>query len=264
MKSERRHELEHNVLADWLGKTIPKIKPYSSSILLGVLIVALGATLVHWWTGHSYAKWGDAWDAYYASFGDPNAAEELDKVAEQYAHSEVGEWATATAADLRLQDGCNKLFSNRTMANQELSKAVSGYLKVLERARHPMLRERATFGLARAKESQGDLDDALKSYEEVVKQWPKGAFLLTAQQRIDDLSRKSTRQFYDAFAKAAPKPVPAEGAATGAGPEFSDKALPEGPAAKPSTETPKASGSAAQPASSTSSSPPTKPADAKK
>jgi tetratricopeptide (TPR) repeat protein len=254
MKSERRHELEQNMLADWLGETIAKIKPYSSTILLAVLVVVLGLVVAQWFVGHSFATWSGAWDAYFAAFDDPNASEEFDKVAETYPRSEVADWATVTAADIRLQYGCNQLFTNRTMANQELTKAVNGYLKILEQARHPALRERATFGLARAKEAQGDLDDALKSYTEVVKQWPKGAFEQAAQHRADDLGRKSTKQFYDNFAKANPKPMPAEGAASGTGPEFNEKAIPEGPA-------PKSSGTE----SSSSPSPETsKPADAKK
>ena len=253
MKSERRHELEHNMLAGWLGKTIAQIKPYASTILLAVLAGLLVVVLARWWHSNSLAKGASAWDAYYAAFEDPNASEEFDKVAELYPRSKVAEWSTVTGADLRLQYGCNQLFTNRTIANQELTKAVNGYLKALEQSSDDMVRERATFGLARAKEAQGDLDDALKSYEEVVKQWPKGAYKQSAQQRIDDLSRKSTKQFYDTFAKATPKPATAEGAASGAGPEFNEKSLPEGPAAKSST-----------PESSSPSPETSKPADAKK
>jgi tetratricopeptide (TPR) repeat protein len=235
MKSERRHELEHNVLANWLGGTIEQIKPYASTILLAVLAGLLAVVLVRWWYGNSLAKGASAWDAYYAAFEDPNASEEFDKVAELYPRSKVAEWATVTGADVRLQYGCNQLFTNRSIANQELTKAVNGYLKVLEQASDVTVRERATFGLARAKEAQGDLDEALKSYKEVVKQWPNGAYKQAAQHRIDDLERKSTKEFYDTFAKANPKPPATEGAASGTGPEFNEKSLPEGPAAKSSS-----------------------------
>jgi len=227
MKSERRHELEKNTLADWLGNAIEQIKPYASTILLGILGIVVVWFAANWWMEHNSAAQANAWDAYYTAFEDPNPSEGFGKVAELYPRSDVALWATVSEADFRLNYGSNQLFSaNRVMAKQELKKAIDGYLTVLTQATLPPLRERATFGLARAKEAMGDLDEAIKSYEEVVKQWPDGAYHADAQHRIDALNRQSTRQFYDAFAKAEPQPVPAD---VGTGPEFNDKTLPEGP-----------------------------------
>ena len=62
MKSERRHELQHNELADWLAKTAEAIRPHQNAILAGlvtVLIVVLGYT---WWSRTSDARTTEAWD----------------------------------------------------------------------------------------------------------------------------------------------------------------------------------------------------------
>ena len=51
MKTERRHELQTNILADWLGHKTEAIRPYFKLILGGiaaVLIVAIVATVASW------------------------------------------------------------------------------------------------------------------------------------------------------------------------------------------------------------------------
>ena len=42
MKSERRHELQHNELATWLIKSAEAIKPYQNIILAAVVVVLVG------------------------------------------------------------------------------------------------------------------------------------------------------------------------------------------------------------------------------
>ena len=44
MKSERRHELKHNELSDWLGEHLASYQPHATAILLGG--VALFAALI--------------------------------------------------------------------------------------------------------------------------------------------------------------------------------------------------------------------------
>ena len=49
MKSERRHELQHNELADWLIKAGQQIKPYQNAMLAGA--VALFILSAYWLQG---------------------------------------------------------------------------------------------------------------------------------------------------------------------------------------------------------------------
>lgn len=155
MKSERRHELQKNQLADWLAGVIEKIKPYQNAIL-GVVILAVAvAAGLSWWTQRSAGKEAEAWDQVFAVMArgrmEPG---EFEDIVDKYPGTDVAHWAATMAGDLRLAMGCNALFENKAAANQELrgageqDGAVDHYLKVLEESDNPMLRERATFGLA--------------------------------------------------------------------------------------------------------------------
>lgn len=111
------------------------------------------------------------------------------------------------------------------MANQNLGKAIELYKLTLDHARDPLLRERATLGLARAHETRGDLEQAAGLYEQVLQQWPKGAYSAVATNRLRDIQRRATRAFYDRLASYEPK-----------GRFIEDSGLPTGkPAFDPST-----------------------------
>ena len=69
-----------------------------------------------------------------------------------------------------------------------------------------MLAERATFGLAKARESLGQLDDARRGYAAVAADFPNGALAQLAADHAAELGRESSRQWYDWF--AAQKIVP--------------------------------------------------------
>ena len=45
MKSEERHKLQQNELADWLGRSYAVIKPYANAILAVVLLAVVVAGL---------------------------------------------------------------------------------------------------------------------------------------------------------------------------------------------------------------------------
>jgi hypothetical protein len=65
MKTERRHELQTNVLADWLGRQIEAIRPYAGTIVTGVLvivIVLIGYSIWNTWSAGSAAI---AWSEFF-------------------------------------------------------------------------------------------------------------------------------------------------------------------------------------------------------
>ena len=129
--------------------------------------------------------------------------------------------AAVVSADLRLADGCDRLFHDKAIAEQQLSQAIELYGKELEQGGNPSLRQRATFGLARAWEAKGDLDKATRRYQEVVANWPDGAFAAAARERLDDLKRPAVKQLYDDLRKFNPKTVaPRESGAAGRDAQF--------------------------------------------
>ena len=106
---------------------------------------------------------------------------------DDYPHTNVAHMAAVVLADTYLGDGCNQLFTNKIKGQHELAKAIELYQLVREESRVPSLLERATFGLARAKESQGDAEhikQAEQLYEDVATKWPNGAFAAAASQRL--------------------------------------------------------------------------------
>ncbi len=225
MKSERRHELEHNELADWLGGSVETVKPYANvifGVLLAVLIVVVGGT---WWARQSQSQQTESWDAFYTALTSNNPVD-LATMAEDYPQSKAADWARVVAADMHLNAGCNQLFTNRADANIELDKAVEFFEEVLDKSQQRVLLDRATYGLARTREAMGELDEAKVLYEKVTQNWSKGPFAEIAANRLKDLEQTGTLAFYDRFAKFDPKPAFSDlPGIPGAGPLFDDSSL---------------------------------------
>ena len=204
MKSERRHELQHNELADQLNKIGAALKPYANILLGGALlivIIAIGWALM---SRSSAANTARSWDDYNLALGNQSFAE-LENVVEHYAGTQAADWAQVCDADLRLTEGCSELYTSKAGANEDLNKAIDQYEAVLAKSVPPLIRQKATFGMARALEAQGSVDKAIGYYKKLVD--TKGLYAEIAQARVDDLSKKSTKAFYDDFAKFDPKPA---------------------------------------------------------
>ncbi len=227
MKSERRHELERNQLLAWFLETSDQIKPYTNLILGGILVlllVILGGTLIN---NFQKGRSGGAWDDYFNSLSGSDRTA-LENVAQKHPGTPAAHWALETLANLELEAGCNLLFVNKTSANLELRKAVEHFQAVLNQAGSSVLLEQATYGLARAREAQGDLEQAAKAYQAIGEKWPKGTYAEVAKERADDLKRQDTRSFYDKFVKYDPKPALANEPGTpGKKPAFDLDSIPD-------------------------------------
>jgi tetratricopeptide (TPR) repeat protein len=229
MKSERRHELERNQLLLWLMETSEQIKPYTNHILGAIVVVLLAVLAATYWSRHQAGQSSVAWDEYFVALNSMDRTA-MENVTQKYRGTIAGQWGLVTLGDMQLDSGCNLLFTNKTSANLELRKAVENYQAALAQANIPALLERATYGLARAREAQGDLEQAVKTYGGLVEKWPKGTYYEMAQERIADLKSNSTRGFYDKFAKYDPKPALANEPGTpGKKPAFDLNAIPDKP-----------------------------------
>ncbi len=235
MKGERRQMLRHMVLADWIAGVVTQIDP-DKNLIVGPVLMAIAAIFVYsWWSRDSAAETAVAWNEFYKARATGNPAD-FDKVTELFPDSHVSHWAAVVAGDAYLAQGCNQLFSSKSTANHDLRKAVDSFLIVLKGSRESMLRERATFGMARAKEALGDLKEATDNYQKVTADWPQGAYTATAQRRLEDLKDPKTKAFYDKSAKYDPKPAfTDEPGMPGERPAFDLDSLPsDAPAATPS------------------------------
>lgn len=203
MKTERRHELQTNQLADLIGSTVETAKPFTK-IVAGALVaiaVIVGAT---WYLNRqSAAAQAEGWDL----LNQASSPEELQNVATQYAGTPAGTWARMRLADVQLGGGVEALFNDRAEANSELRRAKDNYNQVLnERGASELAQQRAAQGVARAAEALNELPAASEMYQTIIERWPDSAFADMARRRVADLDRRSTQEFYDWFALQDPKP----------------------------------------------------------
>ncbi len=206
MKSERRHELQHNALADWMAQTGKELKPYQNLIWSVVVIGLVTFAAYTWWSRTSASQAAKAWGEFNDGM-ETGDLTELTQVIESYPDTKVAHTATVLSGDYRLISGCDRLFENKAIGEQQLSKAIILYESDRRQSKSSMLLERATFGLARAKEAKGVLEEAERYYREVVANWPNGAYAAVANQRLDELKRPEIKRLYDDFRNFDPVPA---------------------------------------------------------
>jgi hypothetical protein len=210
MKSERRHELQTNTLADWVGHQIEAVKPHLNLILTGILaaiaVVLVWMYFLRWNNSQSNAAWSDFYRA--ADESEPAALLEM---AKEHAGEPASVWALLLAADTQLAEGAGQTFTDRKAAEKTLKQAVQTYETVLKELRDPTLRRRALFGLAEAHEAlfsvtgdKTDLEGAREAYKQIAQQWPDTALGRAAKQKADELASPATQEFLAWFSQQEP------------------------------------------------------------
>lgn len=204
MKTERRHELETNVLASSLAHGAERVKPYGRGAVAA--IVAAIVILLAWWyiSVQNKAQSAVAWDEYILAVSAGTREEQLlEDIAQQNAGTMVASWARLTLAEWKLDAGTSQLLTNKTAAREQLREA-SETFRALQSVREPSIQERATYGLARAYEGMGELDKARAAYLEITEKFAKGPFAAAAKNRAAKLEELGTKEFYDWLAKYEP------------------------------------------------------------
>lgn len=197
--AEELEELDGNALAEKTLEIVDRLRPHTNAILLGLggLLAALAAWVLV--SSQAATTKSQAWDAFLAglSGGDPQA---FDEVVRRYPGTPAAEWSRLVMADMALIDGSELLFVNKDQAPPRLQAAAELYGSILAARPSAMLAERATFGLAKARESLGQLEEAKRGYAAVAAEHPDGALAGLARTHAAALGRESTRQWYDWFA----------------------------------------------------------------
>src|SRR4051794_17569442 len=111
MKSERRHELQHNELADRIAVLLERVLPYGKAILGAILAVVVLAIAYGAWSNQQLKKTGKSWNELFnvIAFNDPlrrdedEIAADLDKVAQRNQGTSAALWALMTEANLDLE-----------------------------------------------------------------------------------------------------------------------------------------------------------------
>lgn len=188
-------ELHDNDLAVTTQAAIDRVRPYLSTILmvLALVFAALAAwTLVR---SQQAAARTAAWDAFINAFAEGDTGG-LDTVITGFGGSPAAQWAAIVQGDVALADGNRLLLTDPAQGRRRLEEAADRYAAVNAERPVPLAAQRATFGLARARESLGELAEARRGYEALVAEYPESPYRSVADERIAALSRESTQAWY--------------------------------------------------------------------
>ena len=205
-------DLHDNDLAVTTQAVVDRARPYLGTLLLlaGLAFAALAAwTLVR---SQRSSERTAAWDAFLDSFAMGDAGG-LDTVISRYGGSSAAQWAAIVQGDVALSDGNRLLAADPVQARRRLEVAVDRYAAVNAERPAPLAAQRGILGLARARESLGELAEARRGYEALVAEYPESPYRPIAEERIAALSRESTQRWYNWFesrpAAGAGSPPPA-------------------------------------------------------
>jgi tetratricopeptide (TPR) repeat protein len=234
MKAERRHELKHNELADWLTERMETYKPHASGILLGALVLCVIVLASIYYFGNENQASAKAWTNYFAAFNDREPQKALQSLATEKSGSKAAWWALESIGDMNLSEGAALLYSDRGEAKKRLEQAERAY-KQVETSDDPVLKNRARLGLAKVYESLCKPEEARKYYELVAESHENPAIAKAAT--ADAKRMKDSREvaFLEWFANQTPQkpaPLPGFGGAVpnlpGSLPERPDIGMPKG------------------------------------
>lgn len=193
MKSERRHELETNDLADWLGHTSEKLQPHLKTILAVILLVIILLVGRGMLANASLRQEEESWSAFFASRRmEPSA---LRDVATQYPRSKAAPWALIQAGQNGTLAAQNE--PDRDKAKETLELAVNDFKLAVSKSRDEEVRKRAILGLAQAYECLGRFEEANAEYEKIVAEWPNDPLTEVARRRAEFAGRPETQAFVD-------------------------------------------------------------------
>lgn len=223
MKTERRHELEHNELADRLAQTMESVGPYSKHILIALIAIFVVVGGWRLYTNSVRSRDEAAWAAYFdaLSFRDLDTGGQKLKISKlkevlgkkEFAGTPAMAWTRLELADVQLDEGIDQLFTaSRAEGEDNIADAKRNYERLLKEevpkldARNSLLvSERATIGLAKAQESLGETDEARHTYEQAEKKFPLSSYKGLASERAADLAKPEAAEFYDWFRQQEPR-----------------------------------------------------------
>ncbi len=222
MKSARRHELQTNWLADHLGQWLQESQPVLTKALVAIAAVAAIVAAYLWYSSSKQQSQAEAWRSFVLALSGQDTAKiqsSLENVASDYGDSSAALWALVISADVDLGQGMQALFSDKANAINSLSSAAEKYEQVLtelgDGTSQPLLRQRALFGLAQAKEGLGEVDEAIKYYKQAADVDANAILTEQAKKRTEMLAQNDMKRWYFWFKRQEPKPPSAERPASG-------------------------------------------------
>jgi tetratricopeptide (TPR) repeat protein len=233
MKAEHRHELKTNTLADMMGRAVQAVKTGPSrhnllvtAVVVVVAVLALGGYLL--WKDHKESR-SALWlkvDDDQRKLDNAADAEEIKTALNDFSKTADANKGTVPAVVLRydraralLRRGLQYLYApdQRDKALEDIKAAREAYAALeKDAAGHPLLIQEAMMSVAKADESTGDLDEAVKGYQKLAKAYPQSVLGKAAEARAnyleDPTNRARVQELYQKLDKEVtrlPPPPPA-------------------------------------------------------
>jgi tetratricopeptide (TPR) repeat protein len=225
MKAEHRHELKTNALADSVSRLLQSLKtgPSRHSLLVWggfLLVVVIIGTGYFIWKSNRDARsalWVQVDEAQRkldnaATPADVEAAlKGFQTTADQHAGTVQARALRADRARTLLRDGMEHLYSSeRDDALKHVKEARDLYGQIAaDKDNDPILIQEALMSVAKADESLGNLDEALKGYQKLAHDYPNSFLGKAADERAkyleDENNRKKVKELYEALDKEVNK-----------------------------------------------------------
>lgn len=217
MRAEERHALEENDLAETTAAVIERLRPHLTAVAAAAVVLVGAAAAWALVSARRESTRAESWDACATAINE-RSADRLADVIRRYPGTPASHWAQLTLADSASAEGSRLLFTDKPRARERLDAAARAYEGLLAERPGGLAEERATFGLAKVRESLGSLEEARRGYAAVVAEYPASAVRAIAEQRIAALSRPAARQWYAWFDERKPEPPAAPAAPAGGEP----------------------------------------------
>jgi tetratricopeptide (TPR) repeat protein len=235
MKAEHRHELKTNALADSMGRWLQGLKtgPSRHSLIVwGLVALAVVIGLTAYFLVKSNREAGSAlWvkvddagrrldDA--ADFDQVQAAlKDFQKTADDHAGTLQARVLRFDRARTLFRQGLERLYAEHDKAVSDVKEARDIYAALAKETdgdkNTAVLHQEALMSVAKADETLGNLDEALKGYEQVASRYPNSAIGKAAEGRAaylkDENNRTRVKELYarlDELAKPQAPPAKPE------------------------------------------------------
>ncbi|TWU25050.1 hypothetical protein Pla52o_13470 [Novipirellula galeiformis] len=195
MNSERRHELQENILANYLVRINQAIEPYSRPIAVGLAALLVGGIGYAIYTSKAKEDRSQATFELMMQQAGSQDPEGLATVAVKYPGTPAAAWAHLYQGSTLLAQGTRTLYTNRMDAEDQLKGASKAFRNAITEGGNELLLSRAHFGIARSEEALGELDSAIAAYKECAKIGESEEMVKACEERIAALSNEDTKDF---------------------------------------------------------------------
>ena len=216
--SERthRHELEKNLLADWLAEKIDVLKPFATHLTVAAIIVVAAIAGAIYFFSQNSTGGARAWATYFAAFGEQKVDEALKDAIEkpEVTGTPAELWARLAYADRQFGLAAFQAAQDPAEAKLSLANAEKTLVEIEDKTKDPALLSRARFTLGRVYETQNRLEQAREYYQKVAessKDTAIGKASAAAVKRLDPQGEVSQVIGWLAEQKPPPKKTPGTG-----------------------------------------------------